>query len=99
MSLPLKIIHFIFSVHFPFLVVLNERKTKSVGNCIPRINKELFFVYKKKTKNYILFSKGKIRSALVMRTKGIYARAHSITKFSEIMMLALLQTGTGCRDL
>ena len=34
-----RVIHaFIFSVHFPFLVVLNKRKNKCMGNCLSKFN-------------------------------------------------------------
>ena len=79
---------------FHFLVV---RKNKSMGNCISKVNKDPFIVYEELMKNEILFSKGKIRSVLEMGR--IYAKAHSIMKFSEIMPLAPLQTGVWWRDI
>ena len=66
-----------------------------MGKCISKINKEdPFLVYEEKMKNEILLLKGKARIVLEMSTKwGTYMRSHSITKFSEIMTLAPLQTG------
>ena len=95
------IIHFIFSDHFPFLIVLNKRKNKSMGNCISKISKDRFFDFEEDMKNVILFLKGKIRiSPEWGGIRGItYTRAHSIKKLSEKMTLAPLETGMWWRDL
>ena len=64
-----RIIHFIFSDRFSFLVVLNKRKNKSIGNSISKTNKDCFFIYKELVKNDILFSKGMTGRALEMGTR------------------------------
>ena len=71
-----------------------------MGNCISKISKDPFLVYKEKIKNEILPSKGKARIALEMSTKWeTYMRSHSITKFSEIVTLAPLKIGFWWRHL
>ena len=64
------VIHFIFSDHFPFLVVLNKRKNKSMGTCILKIIKDHFFACEEKMKNDIPFFKGKARPFLEMCARG-----------------------------
>ena len=44
-------------------------------------------------------SKGVLRRALDMGTKGTSTGAHSLVMFPEVMMLALLKTGVWWRDL
>ena len=61
---------------FHFLVALNKRKNKSMGNCISKINKDHFFVYKELMKNYILFSKRMTERALEMVTSEVYILEH-----------------------
>ena len=39
---------FIFSVHFPFLVVVKRFKNKSIGSCISKINKTPIFFLKRR---------------------------------------------------
>ena len=41
----IRVIHFIFSVHFPFLVVLNKRKNKCMGNCLSKFNDKSFTLH------------------------------------------------------
>ena len=66
-----------------------------MGNCISKMNKDRFFAYEKKMKNDILFLKGKTRRAVEMATKGgTHVGAHSLLRFSDIMALALIQTGS-----
>ena len=40
-----KVIYFIFSAHFPFLVVLNKRKNRSMGNCLSKFNDKTFTLH------------------------------------------------------
>ena len=70
-----------------------------MGNCISKINKDLFFTIKEFMKNYILFSNGIKRLALDMTTRGTYRGATSIIKPPGIMKLAPLQTGVWWREL
>ena len=78
-----RVINFIFSDHFPFLVLLNKRKNKNMGNCVSKINKDYFFAFEEEMKNDILFSNGMKRPALDMVTRGkAYTGVHSIKKFS-----------------
>ena len=64
-----------------------------MGNCILNFNKDHFFAFEELIKNDILFSKGMTWLTLDTVTRGTYTGCHSITKFSEIMMLTPLQTG------
>ena len=43
-----------------------------MGNCISKINRDLFFAIKESMKNDILFSNGIKRLALDMTTRGTY---------------------------
>ena len=70
-----------------------------MGNYISKINKDPFLVYEEVIKNDFLLAKGVLRRALDMGTKGTCTGAHSLMRFSEIMTLALLQTGVWWRDL
>ena len=71
-----------------------------MGNCISKINKDRFFVYKECMENKTSLGKGKTRHALEMGTRGgRHVGAHSLLRFSEIMTLAPLQTGMWWRDL
>ena len=67
-----------------------------MGNYISKINKDPFLVYEEVIKNDFLLAKG---VALDMGTKGTCTGAYSLMRFSEIMTLALLQTGVWWRDL
>ena len=70
-----------------------------MGNCISKINKDHFFAFEEEIKKMTLFFKGKTRPGLDMVTRGTYKGSHSIKKFSEIMTLAPLQTGSWWRNL
>ena len=67
-------INFIFSDHFPFLVLLNKRKNKNMGNCVSKINKDYFFSFEEEMKNDISFSNGMKRPALDMVTRVKHVR-------------------------
>ena len=69
-----------------------------MGNCISKINKDLFFAIKEFMKNDILFSNGIKRLSLDMTTRGTDrggggVGGTSIIKPPGIMKLAPLQTG------
>ena len=64
-------------------------------NCISKIYKDRFFAYENEMKNGILFLKGKVRRAVEMGTKGgTHVGVHSLLRFSDIMVLAPIQTGS-----
>ena len=67
-----RIIHFIFSDRFPFLIVLKKRKkTKSMGNCISKISKDRLLDFEEFMKNATSFEKGKLRGGLDRLTGSI----------------------------
>ena len=77
---------------FHFLVALNKRKNKSMGNCISKINKDNLFAVEEFMKNYVFFSNGATRFGLHMLTGGTYTRLHSLKKIPEKITFALLQS-------
>ena len=65
-----------------------------MGNCISKINKGHFYVYKEYMRNKTSLEKGKTRRALEMGTRGgTHMGVQALLTFSEIMTLAWLQTG------
>ena len=75
-----KVIHFIFSDHFSFLVVLNKHKNKSMGNCISKISKDRLLALDEFMKNKTSLKKGKARPGLDMLTGVTYTRGASKKK-------------------
>ena len=82
---------------FPFLIVLNKRKNKGMGNCISKISKDCLLGLEEFIKNKASFEKEKARPGLDRLTAGTYTRIHSIKKYSKT--LAPLQTGMCWRGL
>ena len=72
-----RITNFIFSGDHPsFLVLLNKRKYKNMGNNISKINKDLFFACEEEMRNIIPFFKGKMRTGV---ENGIRGKPYTVT--------------------
>ena len=56
--------------HLSFLVVLNKRKNKSMGNCISKTSKDRLLGLEEFMKNATSVEKGKVRPGLDRLTRG-----------------------------
>ena len=82
--------------HFPMYWIIG--KSKSMGNCISKINKDHFFYFWRGAENDIIFIKGKTRRVIEMCARGKkYTGIHSIKKYSKTF--APLQTEMWWRNL
>ena len=69
-------------------------------NCISKINKDYFFAFEEEMKNECHFFKGTTRIGVEICARGkTYTGIHSTVKFSNIVKLTPLQTGSWWRDL
>ena len=95
-----KVIYFIFSVYFLFLVALNKYKNKIWETIFQSSMKTLFFFFFwRDFKEWPFLSRGKTRYVLCVCTKRTYTGTNSLMTFSEILTLAQLQTTAWWKDL